>query len=402
MTAVPRSTGGLLDLSDPEVFAANAMWDGFTRLRAEAPIVRQAAPDGDHWALTRHRDLVTVYGDTESFASRYGMRLGSHPGAVAAVAQHMLIVSDGPEHRQLKRILMGWFGPDQWPRMQQLVDLVVTDVLAGATDCDLDFIGIAKALPNHVVCALMDLPRSDWEWIGSVTTGAFVLDDEASASAHGEIFLYFMDLLAERRRRPGDDFISWVATRAYNGSGDRPLSDEEIVANCNGVLAGANETTRYAAAGAVVAFAENPAQWARLRAAGPTGVPGAVEEILRWTSPGVHALRTVVRPVRLGDVDLLPGERVSLWNISANRDERVFHRSDRFLIDRHPNRHLGFGHGRHLCLGARLARYELQALLMEFLDRVEEFTLFDDPAYTRSNFTWGVERCPAHLRGRRS
>jgi len=405
MTAVPVNSDAVpassdihlsdIDLSNADMFAADTMWDSLARLRSEAPISHHTASDGDHWALTRYHDVFAVYADTEHFASRFGMRLGSDPDAVDAVAQRMLIVSDAPDHPVLKRILMRWFGPEQWPTMQRLVDGVVTDVLADSVGRDLDFIEVAKALPNHVVCALMDLPRSDWEWVGAITTGAF--DDHGAATAsNSEIFLYFMDLLEQRRRRPGDDFVSWVATRGQDGAG-RALTDEEIIFNCNGVLAGANETTRYSAAGGIAAFARYPEQWARLGTLGPDGVPAAVEEILRWTTPGVHALRTVTAPVCIRDVQLLPGERVSLWNLSANRDSDVFTDPDRFMVDRTPNRHLAFGHGRHLCLGARLARYELQVLVAELLNRVERIELTGPLAHTRSNFTWGVEQCPVFL-----
>lgn len=406
MTAAPVSRGtdqvdsaelalADIDLSDADLFAGDDMWDSLATLRAQAPISRQTAPDGDHWALTQYRDVFAVYADTEHFASRFGMRLGSDPDAVDAVAQRMLIVSDAPEHPELKRILMRWFGPEQWPTMQRVVGGVVADVLADAVGDELDFIKVAKTLPNHVVCALMDLPRADWDWIGAITTSAFD-GDGASTASNSEIFLYFMDLLEQRRRRPGDDFVSWVATRGRDGDG-RALTDEEIIFNCNGVLAGANETTRYSAAGGIAAFARHPEQWARLGTLGPDGVPAAVEEILRWTTPGVHALRTVTAPVRIRDVELLPGERVSLWNLSANRDDEVFTDPDRFVVDRSPNRHLAFGRGRHLCLGARLARYELQVLITEMLSRVERIELTGALAHTRSNFTWGVERCPVRL-----
>jgi cytochrome P450 len=386
-----------IDLTDATMFASGGMWEQFGWLRSNAPVASMTSPDGSFWALTRYDDVVRTYADTEHFSSRYGMRLGSNPAAVEAVAQRMLIVSDAPEHPQLKRILMRWFGPAELPRLQRVVDEVVDDILRGVAGRELDFVDVARALPNHVVCRLMDLPRADWEWIGEVTSGAFELDTDASSGAHGEIFLYFMDLLAERRARPGDDFVSWVATRG-DTDGDRSLSDEEIVFNCNGVLAGANETTRYAAAGGVLALAENPEAWSRLRAIGSDGVPAAVEEILRWTTPGVHALRTVVAPVTVRGVELLPGELVTLWNLSANRDENVFPDADRFVVDRTPNRHIAFGHGRHLCLGARLARYELQVLFRRLLEQVSAFELVGTPTFTPSNFTWGVSSCPARLR----
>ena len=388
-----------IDLLDPEPFARNDFWGIFQWLRANQPVYRHPAPDGDFWVFSRHADIMRIYADSDHFSSRFGMRLDSAPAAVASVAQRMLIVSDPPEHTGLKRTLMQWFGPAQMPRMEALVRQVVAELVCDeALDRPIDFIDLAKRLPNHVVCALMDLPRTDWDWIGTVTTEAFDgPDEDERVGAHSEIFLYFADLLAQRRARPGDDFVSWVATGCAVGEDERPLTDVEIIFNCNGVLSGANETTRYSAAGAMLAFAEDPAQWARLRELGPAGIPAAVEETLRWTTPGVHAMRTVISPVTVAGQELWPGERVTLWNVSANRDEALFTESHRFLVDRQPNRHIAFGHGRHLCLGARLARYELATLFGRLLERVGGIELVAPPTFTPSNFTWGVRSLSLRL-----
>jgi cytochrome P450 len=146
---------------------------------------------------------------------------------------------------------------------------------------------------------------------------------------------------------------------------------------------------------------ENPDQWQALRAAGPEGVPAAVEEVLRWTVPGVHALRTAMKPARIGGVAIAPGERVTVWNGSANRDETVFVDADRFRVDRSPNRHITFGSGRHLCLGARLARLELAAFLAELVENVDSIELRGAPCYNASNFTWGLRGLAVALIPRR-
>ncbi|MFD6419496.1 cytochrome P450 [Streptomyces sp. NPDC060194] len=392
-----------IDLLDPGPFGRNAFWETFTWLRANAPVYRHPEPDGDgFWVLSKHRDIVKVYADSDTFSSAQGMRLGSEPAAVAAVTQRMLIVSDAPHHTRLKRALYQAFGPQQMPRLEALVTEVVGELVAEAAERDeLDFIDLAKQLPNRVVCAMMGIPRRDWAWIGALTTDAFDSPDESVRSnAHSEIFLYFIELLNERRARPGDDLVSQIAHDTLVDEGDgtaRPLSDEEIVFNCNGVLSGANETTRYSAAGAVHMFAELPEQWELLRSLGPAGIGPAVEEILRWTTPGVHALRTVVRDTEIGGHRIAAGERVTLWNVSANRDEDVFDTPHAFRVDRKPNRHVAFGHGRHLCLGARLARFELGALLTEMLSTLDGFELTGPALFNESNFTWGIRSLPVRL-----
>ncbi|MFF2786199.1 cytochrome P450 [Streptomyces sp. NPDC058049] len=394
-----------IDLLDPGPFGRNDFWPAFTWLRAHSPVHWHPEPgsdDGGFWALTRHRDIREVYADSDTFSSARGMRLGSDPAAVAAVAQRMLIVSDVPHHTRLKRALHQAFGPQQMPRLEAMVEKVVGELVAEAAERDeLDFIDLAKQLPNRVVCAMMGIPRADWAWIGALTTDAFDSpDDEVRTNAHSEIFLYFIELLAERRVRPGDDLVSQIAHDTLVDEGDgteRPLSDHEIVFNLNGVLSGANETTRYSAAGAVHMFAEHPDQWRLLRGLGQGGIDPAVEEILRWTTPGVHALRTAVRDTEINGIPVAEGARVTLWNISANRDEDVFADPHAFRVDRRPNRHVAFGHGRHMCLGARLARFELGALLTEMLGVLDGFELAGPVTFNSSNFTWGINSLPVRL-----
>ncbi|WKD36064.1 cytochrome P450 [Streptomyces xanthophaeus] len=394
-----------IDLLDPGPFGRNDFWPTFTWLRAHSPVHWHPEPgsdDGGFWALTRHRDIMKVYADSDTFSSARGMRLGSDPAAVAAVAQRMLIVSDVPHHTRLKRALHQAFGPQQMPRLEAMVEKVVGELVTEAAERDeLDFIDLAKQLPNRVVCAMMGIPRADWAWIGALTTDAFDSpDDEVRTNAHSEIFLYFIELLAERRVRPGDDLVSQIAHDTLVDEGDgteRPLSDHEIVFNLNGVLSGANETTRYSAAGAVHMFAEHPDQWRLLRGLGQGGIAPAVEEILRWTTPGVHALRTAVRDTEINGIPVAEGARVTLWNVSANRDEDVFADPHAFRVDRRPNRHVAFGHGRHLCLGARLARFELGALLTEMLGVLDGFELAGPVTFNSSNFTWGINSLPVRL-----
>lgn len=392
-----------VDLTDPELFSRNEFWAQLAWLRANDPVHWHEEEDGPgFWAVTRYDDIVAAYADHQTFSSRFGMRLGGNADAVAAVSQRMLIVSDPPDHTQLKRVLAREFGPSEMPRLQPLVRQAAAAVLSEAVEAgQVDLLDVVKLLPNYVVCAVMDLPRADWAWVGRTTTEAFEGEDELSrAGAHGEIFLYFEELLHQRRDSDKDDFISRLARARRETPGDSPdrlLSDEEIVFNLNGVLAGANETTRYSAAGGVLALIENPGQWRALRAGGQDAVPDAVEEILRWTVPGMHALRTATAPAVVGGRAVAAGERVTLWNGSANRDEAVFGDGDVFRLDRSPNRHITFGAGRHLCLGARLARLELAAFLTELTARVSTLELTGEPVYNASNFTWGLTHLPVRL-----
>ncbi len=386
----------MIDLTDDSAFGDSAFWPTMEWLREHDPVHWHKA-GGGFWAVTRYADAVNVYRDSDIFSSRYGMRLDTNPDAVAAVSQRMLIVSDPPEHTQLKRVLNKSVFPDD---LDGLVRDIVRELLAEALEArELDIVEVIRRLPTRVVCALLGVARPDWDWLGRTMNGAFEdPDEEARAGNHAEIFLYFTELLTERRANPGTDFISRVATdRRETADGERELTDEEIIVNCNGVMAGGNETTRYSAAGGLLALTRNPDQWELLRSSGPDVIPTAVEEILRWTTPGVHVMRTAMRPTRIGERDIAVGDRVTVWNVSANRDERAFPDAGRFRIDRTPNRHLTFGGGRHLCLGAKLARLELAIFLEELVAQVASVELIGKPEFTASNFTWGCRSLPVRL-----
>jgi len=363
-------------------------------------VYRHDEPDGPgFWVLTRHADIVHAYGDDDLFSSRFGMRLDSRPEAVSAAAGRMLIVTDPPDHTQLRQVVGRGFGRSAMPRIEEVVRRVAAEVVeSGVAEGELDFLDVAKRIPNQVVCELMGLPREHWEWVGDTTTEAFDAPDEDDrVLAYGELFLLFTEILMERRENPGDDFISMIAQARESSRGGRELTDEEIIFNCNGVLAGANETTRYSIAGAVLEFVRDPGLWHWLRAAGPAAIPTAVEEILRWTCPGVHALRTVMRPTEITGVPIAEGDRITMWNVSANRDETVFADPDSFRLDRTPNKHVTFGSGRHFCIGARVARLELIAFLTELLSRVDRVELIGEPRFNASNFTWGLRTLPVRL-----
>jgi cytochrome P450 len=385
----------LIDLTDEDQFGDDRFWPLLAWLREHDPV--HWHEKGGFWAVTRYADAVEVYRDSDVFSSRYGMQLGTNPDAVAAVSQRMLIVSDPPDHTQLKRVMNRAMAPSDF---DGLISEVVRELIAEAVEAgELDIVAVIHRLPTRVVSALLGADREDWDWLGRTMTDAFEDPDElVRAVNHAEVFQYFTDLLKQRRANPGTDFVSRLAAdRRDSPDGERELTDEEIIVNCLGVLAGGNETTRYSAAGGLLAFARNPDQWSMFRDRGPEVAPTAVEEIMRWTTPGVHAMRTAMRPARVGDREIAVGDRVTVWNVSANRDERAFVEPDEFRVDRTPNRHLALGAGRHLCIGAKLARLQLSIFLDELRRRVSAIELAGEPEFTASNFTRGCTRLPVRV-----
>ncbi|MET9920807.1 cytochrome P450 [Streptomyces sp. NPDC006435] len=384
------------DLFAPGLFDGTGFYDAFAWYRANDPVSWQQ-PDGEpegFWSITKYRDVVSVHRDSTRMSSTKGMRLGSTAAAVGAVANKMLIVSDPPDHTRMKRVFIQPFSNEVLARAEEYVEKVVADVVATALrNPEPDLIRHLERIPTDVICAIMGLPRSDWEWIGKKTTEAFESPSEIQRiTANSEIFKYFNDMVGENRRTAANDFISGLTAR---NDGD-PLTDAELVFNLSGILAGGNETTRYTLASLMLQLAEHPDQWHRI-VRGEVAPEAATEEGLRWSVPGMHVMRTAVEAVRVGEAEIEPGQRVVTWIGSANRDEEVFDDPDTFDVGRTGNRHLSFGAGRHLCLGSRLARMEITAFLRTLTGMVKSMTLEGEPRYNGSNFTWGLNELPVVL-----
>ncbi|MGW5693601.1 cytochrome P450 [Streptomyces asiaticus] len=246
---------------------------------------------------------------------------------------------------------------------------------------------------------MLGVPRADWDFMLKLTMIAFGADENAGtdpqriAEAHTELLVYYDNLLARRRRDPQEDIVSALAHGTVDGA---PLTDEEILLNCNGLISGGNEPTRHATIGGLLALLRAPDQWARLRAE-PGLLPSAVQEILRFTSPALHVLRTARREVDLGGHRIRTGDQVAVWLPAANRDEAVFADPDRFDIARTPSRHLTFATGTHFCLGSALATSELTIFFEEFLARVGQVTPRGAPRRMQSNLIWGFTSLPVTL-----
>lgn len=177
------------------------------------------------------------------------------------------------------------------------------------------------------------------------------------------------------------------------------LSDEELRSFFNLLFSGGSDTTRNAIAAGLLELIGNPSQLAELRD-DPRLLPVAVEEIVRWTAPSPSKRRTVTRPAELGGHRLRPGQKVLVWEASANRDERRFDRAGVFDIHRDPNPHLSFGHGVHFCLGAHLARLEIRVVFEELFARFNGFELAGQVEWTRSSRHTGLRRLPLRMTAR--
>jgi cytochrome P450 len=399
-----------LDVADPDLYADGDPLPVWAELRATAPVHWNDRPEhgGGFWAVLTYQPAVQVYKDAAGFTSTRGIRLQVDPSAIDAAAGKMMIVTDPPRHSKFRKVMNSGFTPRRTEALAETMRATLEPLIDEALERGtVDFVtDVAAVLPAVIICHLMDMAPEEHRDLTDWTSKAFgaslgssgcPVTHAASTEANTRIFLHYARLLRRRRAEPGEDVVSVLARETIDGE---PLTDAEVIMNCNGLLLGANETTRLASAGGLLALMNNPGEWRRLRD-GEVTLDTAVEEILRFTSPAMHMVRVATRDTVVGGQLVRQGERVALWNPSANRDQSVFADPERLDLGRRPNRHLAFGLGHHFCIGAALARVELRAMLTVLLERTSGAEFAGPVRRMRSNFMWGVESMPVALRPRK-
>ncbi|MCW7945675.1 cytochrome P450 [Streptomyces hygroscopicus] len=386
-----------INLVDPGLYSHGDPFVQWRWLRANEPVYWHPPTElPGFWALTRYEDVRTAYRDAGNFSSAQGILLrpadhGADPGGGRTLA-----LTDPPRHRQLRGLVDEWFAV----RSVRALEEEMAGITKGIVDKALeqgscDFVAdVAARVPLYVICKMMGVPESDWEYLYDLTSQAFAAGDPLTRRfAHLNILGYFETLQAEKATHPDDDLVSVLATADIDGE---RLSPDDVILNCDNLLVGGTENTRIAAAGGMLAFLDHPDQWQQL-VEDPALLPSAVEEVLRWTSTATHIMRTAVRTTEIHGKKIEVGDRVVFWLPSANRDETVFDTPDTFTISRKPNRHLALGFGEHFCLGSVLARVELRLLYGELLDRSVRIELDGVPKLLDSIVVNGPERLPVRL-----
>lgn len=395
-----------LDLVVPERFAQNGYpHEVWARLRNESPVA-YLTPTGyqPFWAITKHADIVDVAMQPERFSNAGGLVLG-RAGAPFQPTD-MVVTLDPPRHGPLRRAAMPRFTPrairSRFEEIDRIAIEVLDDLAASGDAADFDFVErVAAPLPIGVISWILGVPRADWKLLFRWTNEIIGKDDpefrqpgetpgQTIRRARGELHGYLNDLIAQRRREPGDDIVSQLIASEVDG---RPISEVELLNYCELIVEAGNETTRNAISGGLLAFSEHRGEWERLRQQ-PDLLPDAIEEILRWVSPIIHFTRTATEEGSVRGERIRPGDKVALFFASANRDEDVFADPFEFRVDREPNHHLAFGSGPHFCMGAHLARVELQVLFRHLLVRLKAFDLAAPPERLNSAVNGGIKHLP--------
>ena len=379
-------------IADPELHVGgdpHALWRW---MREFSPVHRHEAGElPAFWSLTRYEDIRAVYRDPATFSSARGVllrpaRLGDDPGGGLTLA-----LSDPPRHKELRSLMADWFSTRAVRGLEDSIRAAARTAVARALDrggCD--FVHLAGRFSHSVICGIIGIPEEDHEDVYRWCEEAF--SAHTSLAAHPQLMEYFMELLYDRMAEPADDLVSALVNGTVHGE---LLTEHEVLLNCENLI-GATENGRLALIGGMLAFLQHPGQWHRLRQDREL-LPGAVEEIVRWTSSATHSMRTATRPCTVRGQRVEAGDRVVLWLPSANRDEDVFEDPYRFDIARRPNRHIALASGEHFCIGSTLARAEMRALFTELLDATDAIEQAGPVTRVRSNAVNGPAALPVRM-----
>ncbi|MBX7449737.1 cytochrome P450 [Mycolicibacterium sp. 3033] len=390
-----------IDFTDLDNFAEGFPHALFALHREQAPVYWHAptenTPDGEgFWSVATHAETLAVLRDPDTYSSVTG---GERPfgGTLLQdlpIAGQLLNMMDDPRHAAVRRLVSSGLTPRMIRRVED--DLReracrLLDEVEPGTPVDF-LVDVAAEVPMQMICILLGVPESERHWLFEAIEPSFDFGGSRKASitrlsveeAGSRMYAYGQELIAAKRAQPSDDMLSVVVNSA-----DPELSDIESYLFFNLLFSAGAETTRNAIAGGLLALAEHPDAYRELRA-DPALLPTAIEEMVRWTAPSPSKRRTVTRPATLGGQSLEPGQKVLVWEGSANRDGAVFTDPELFDIRRKPNPHMGFGHGVHYCLGANLARLELRVLFEEILGRYSEVRLAAPVEWARSNRHTGI------------
>ena len=394
-----------IDFTDLDNFASGFPHSLFDVHRREAPVYWHAptenTPDAEgFWSVATYAETLAVLKDPVTFSSVTGgsRAYGGTLLQDLAIAGQVLNMMDDPRHSEIRRLVSSGLTPRMITRVEDDLRARARRLLDSIVDGEaFDFVvDVAAELPMQMICILLGIPESERHWLFEAIEPSFDFGGSRKASitrlsieeAGSRMYDYGRELIGSKRAAPTEDMLSVVA--------NADVSDAEVYLFFNLLFSAGAETTRNSVAGGLLALAEHPDQLALLRSDLEL-LPTAIEEIVRWTSPSPSKRRTATRDVELGGCAIEAGQKVQIWEGSANRDALAFDRPDEFDITRKPNPHLGFGQGIHYCLGANLARLELRVLYEELLGRFSSVRVVKPVEWTRSNRHTGIRHLVVEL-----
>ncbi len=402
-----------INLLDPDRFVEGVPHEWFTYLRQHAPVYKHPEPDGGpgFWVITRYDDVVAINRDGQTYSSEQS-RGGVVQFEDAAAAQdltaqgRMMLTMDAPDHTRYRSLVNRGFTPRMINALHAPIRAMVKEILDRALEKrECDFVtDIASELPLQVIAQMLGVPHEDrhklFEWSNRLIGGddpEYAVSREVAINAGFEMYMYSNELAKQRRVEPRDDIVTALLNADIDG--DR-LSEMDFNVFFLLLAVAGNETTRNALSHGMHALIDHPDQY-RMLVENPALVPSATEEILRWASPVMYFRRNVTRDTEVRGQKIQAGDKIGIWYISANRDESVFENPFSFDIKRTPSEHVAFGGGGpHFCLGANLARMEMNIMFDELVRRVDSVEQIGAIKRLRSTFVNGIKHLPVRLTGR--
>ncbi|RCW44551.1 cholest-4-en-3-one 26-monooxygenase [Halopolyspora algeriensis] len=391
------------DFTDPDLYAERMPMAEFAELRRTAPVWWNPQPEGSggfddegYWVVSRHADVKEVSRRSDVFSSRENTAITRFQDGMTReqieMQRYILLNMDPPEHTKLRGIVSRGFTPRAINSLREALharaENIAGEALAGGTG---DFVtDVACELPLQAIAELLGVPqehRKDiFEWSNQMIAyddPEYSIDPEAAAT---EVLGYSMNMAEERRQCPMDDIVTKLVQADVDG---QALSSDEFGFFVLLLAVAGNETTRNAITHGMHAFLQHPDQWEHYKAERPGT---AADEIVRWATPVMSFQRTALADTELAGVPIAQGQRVAMFYSSANFDPEVFDFPERFDITRDPNPHVGFGGtGAHYCLGANLARLEIDLMFNAIAEHMPGIKQVGEPRRLRSGWLNGIK-----------
>jgi cytochrome P450 len=393
-----------LDPAQPELFAQDAMWPIFERLRAEDPVHHADTADyGPFWSITRWNDIMAVDSNHQVFSSADGITLQSLESKAETAkrgTRPSFISMDPPRHDEQRKTVSPVVAPSNLsvmaPVIRERAGQILDRLPIGE---EFDWVEhVSKELTAMTLATLFDFPQEERQllpyWSDMMTNAPGygpVKSWEHKREEIDAMVARFTGLWNERvNAPPAGDLISMLA----HGESTRNMDRAEYAGNLGLLIIGGNDTTRNTISGSVYALNKHPDQYRKLRE-DPSLVPAMVSETIRWQTPLAHMARTATQDIEMGGKTIREGDRVVMWYVSGNRDADAVQDPDAYLIDRErPRHHMSFGFGIHRCVGNRLAELQLTIIWEEIMKRFPSIELVAEPSRTHSIFVKGYETLP--------